>query len=325
MKALSKYANTCDRLSLIALCLFTGECVLGSSGRWLSFGPISIRIALFMVCFFLTLPNVLLNCRKLLGNTFVKFTLLFGFYFAVAAVIGWRRGNSLGFIKADITGLLSLALLPGFLTTIYNRKRLNLLLDIVLSCALVLGAVTTGIHFCGAFASGEAIDHLNIWLNAHAMGGLAYLETGIQRIYIRSQIFLQVGMLLGLHKAWCCTGRKRWLLLAGVALMAFACLLTYTRGFWLGLVLSAVLLLVLTPGQWKRYVVTVGLAGAMILGLFALSWGAYGAPYAAQELVGRFNPNLVSGALIPIDPPPPTPPPQPPTRTATLNTSTACL
>ena len=302
MKALSKYANTCDRLSLAALCLFAGECVLGSSGRWLSFGAISIRIALFMVCFFLTLPNVLVNFRRLLGNTFVKFALLFGFYLAVAAVIGWRRGNSLGFIKADITGLLSLALLPGFLATVYNRKRLNLLVDIVFYCSLALGAVTAGIHFYAAFAPGAAINSLNTWLNAHAMGGLAALGTGLQRIYIRSQIFLQVGILLGLHRAWRCDGRKRWLLLGCVALIAFVCLLTYTRGFWLGLVVSAMVLLALTPAHWKRYLISVCLLGAMILGLFALSWGAYGKPYAAQELVGRFNPNLVSGAIIPIDP-----------------------
>lgn len=308
MKALSKYANTCDRLSLVALCLFTGECVLGSSGRWLSFGAISIRIALFMVCFFLTLPNVVANLRKLLGNTFVKFTLLFGFYLVIAAVIGWRRGNSLGFIKADITGLLSLALLPGFLATVSSRKRLDLLLDIVFYCALALGAVTAGIHFYGAFATQQAIDNLNTWLNAHTMGGLAYLDTGIQRIYIRSQIFLQVGMLLGLHKAWRQDSWKRWLLLCGVALIAFACLLTYTRGFWLGLVVSAVLLLALTPAHWKRYLISVGIIGAMILGMFGLSWGAYGKPYAAQELVGRFNPALVSGALIPVDPTQPTNP-----------------
>ena len=109
MKALSKYTNTCDRLSMIGLCLFAGECVLGASGRWLSFGPLSIRMILCMVCFFLTLPNVLRNFRRLLQHRFVQFTLLFGLYLVVAAIIGWRRGNSLGFIKADITGVLALS------------------------------------------------------------------------------------------------------------------------------------------------------------------------------------------------------------------------
>lgn len=300
MKALSKYAEKLDRLSLIALCLFAGECVLGASGRWISFGPLSIRIMLFAVCFMLTLPSVLVNFKKLWGSVFVKFTLLFGFYMAVAAVIGWRRGNNLSFIKADITGLLCLALLPGFLATVCNRKRLNLLVDVIFYCTLALGFVTVCIHFCGAFLSFDGVRKLNIWLNSHSMGGLAYLSTGILRIYIRSQIFLQVGMLIGLYKIWSSTGRKRWLLMGAMALIAFACLLTYTRGFWLGFALSAVLLLILTPSQWKRYLVTVGVVGALLCGLFLLSWCAYDAPYAAQEVANRFNPNLFSGAFIPI-------------------------
>lgn len=308
MKALSKYTNTCDRLSMIGLCLFAGECVLGASGRWLSFGPLSIRMILCMVCFFLTLPNVLRNFRRLLQNRFVQFALLFGLYLVVAAIIGWRRGNSLGFIKADITGVLALILLPGFLVTIHSRERLTRLVDIIFYCSFALGIVTVGIHYCGAFLSAQAMNSLSDWLNAHSMGGLAYLSTGMHRIYIRSQIFLQVGIFIGLYKIWNCTGRKRWLTLAAVALITFACLLTYTRGFWLGFALAAILLLILTPTYWKRYLISAALIGALLVGLFTVSWGVYGKPAAALELAGRFNPSLVSGALIPLDPTAPSSP-----------------
>jgi len=99
--------------------------------------------------------------------------------------------------------------------------------------------------------------------------------------------------------------------LIGIALIAFACLLTYTRGFWLGLLASAGLLLLLAPAYWKRYFITVGVAGALIVGLFALSWGAYSKPLAALEFVGRFNPDLISGAIAPIDPPQPSDPSTP--------------
>lgn len=288
---------------MLALCLFAGECVLGGSGRWLSAGALSIRIVLFAVCFLLTLPNVLRQLRRICSNTFVIFTLLLGFYLAIAAVIGWRRGNALGFIKADITSYLTLALLPGFLVTVCNRKRLTLLTDIVFYSSLALAVITIGIHFYLAFASEWAINQLNNWLNDHHMGGLANLGTGVLRIYIRSHIFLQVSILLGLHKLWSYTGWKRWLLLGCIALIAFACLLTYTRGFWLGLLASAALLLLLAPAYWKRYIIAVGVSGALILGLFALSWGAYTKPLAALEFVGRFNPDLISGAIAPIDPP----------------------
>ena len=302
MKDKSHFLNRCDQLSLIVLCLFAGECVLGGSGRWLSFGPISIRMLLFAGCFVLTLPNVFTRLRTLLTTKAVIVTVLLGVYLVVAAVIGWRNGNSLSFIKADLTSYLTFALLPGFLATVYDRQRLNRLLNVVFFCSLALSILTIAIHFYLAFASNYGINLVNDWLNDHHMGGLANLGHGVLRIYIRSHIFLQVAFLLGLHKLWQANGKKRWLLIAAMAVIAFACLLTYTRGFWLGLAASAVLLLLLAPTHLKRYLATVGMVGVLIVGLFCLSWGAYGKPLAALEVAARFNPDLVSGALAPVDP-----------------------
>lgn len=298
MKTNYNFWVVCDRLSLIAICIFAAECVLGGSGRWLSFGSLSIRMVLFIACFVLTLPSLFQRLRSFCTHPHTILCVLLGFYLIIAAVIGFKLGNSSAFIKADITSFLTLALLPGFLSVIRNPKRVLLMDDVIFYSSLALGVVTTAIHFYLAFASHSGLNALNGWLNSHYLGGLATLSTGLQRIYIRSQIFLQVGLLLGLQKIWCKKGIARWLLFTAEAVIAYACLITYTRGFWLGFALSACILLVLYPQQWKRYLSTIGLTVLLLIGLFLLSWLSYGKPLAAVEIVNRFNPDLIGGAVF---------------------------
>ncbi len=298
MKTTCNFWAVCDRLSLVAICVFAAECVLGGSGRWLSFGSLSIRMVLFAVCFVMTLPSLFRRLRGFCTHPHTILCVLLGLYLIVAAVIGFNLGNSSAFIKADITSFLALALLPGFLSVIRDPKRVLLIDDVIFYSSLALAVITTALHFYLAVASHSGLNAVNNWLNSHYVGGLATLSTGLQRIYIRSQIFLQVGLLLGLQKVWCKKGIVRWLLFAAEAVIAYACLTTYTRGFWLGFALSACILLVLYPQQWKRYLSTIGLTALLLIGLFLLSWLSYGKPLAAIEVVNRFDPNLISGAIF---------------------------
>lgn len=287
-----------DQLSLVAISLYALECILGCSGQWLRFGPVSIRMVLFAICFVLTLPNVFRKHKELLRTHHVVWTVLLGVWMVIAAVIGWRNGNALNFIKADLTGFMALALLPGILATVNTRQRVARLINVLFYGALALGAITVILHFFFSFAKVSQIMAVNRWLNDHYMGGLATMSTRMQRIYFRSHIFLQVGLLVGLQKVWCKTGKDRWLLFGAEAILAYACLITYTRGFWLGLAISAVCLLVLYPWQWKRYLNSVGIIALLLAALFALSTLAYGKPVAAIEVVNRFNPNLFTGAIF---------------------------
>lgn len=298
MKTKDKLWSLCDRWALVALCVYVAECVLGGSGRWFSFGGLSIRMVLFAVCFVLTLPSLLQQIRSLYKIPQIILCVLLGIYLIIAAFIGVKLGNNPAFIKADITSFMALALLPGYLSVIRNNKNVLLICSVLFYSALALGIITTGIHFYLAFASHSGLNAVNDWLNNHSMGGLAKMSTGLQRIYIRSQIFLQVGLLLGLQKIWSKKGAARWLLFGAEAIMAYACLMTYTRGFWLGFALSACFLLVLYPQQWKHYLSTLGISALLLAALFILSAFAYGKPVAAIEVVNRFDPDLIGGAVF---------------------------
>ena len=295
----SRFFEICDKLSMIALSVFALECALGCSGQWLKIGPLSIRMVLFAVCFVLTLPNVFRRMKALLHNAGLVCTLLFGFYTVIAALIGWKNGNRTGFIVADITGSMSLALLPGILATVCTRKRLTQMTDMVFFGSLALGIVTLGLHFFFCVARNWQINAINDWLNDHYMGGFATMAWGMQRIYLRSQIFLQVGLLIGLKKIWDAKGYMRILLYVAEGAILFACLMSFTRGFWLGFGVSAIFLLLVAPAHWKRYLITVGLTLVVVAAFFLMSTLAYSQPVAIKNFIGRFNPNLISGAVIP--------------------------
>ena len=299
MRETSAFYKLLDKIAIWLIAIFALECVLGCSGQWLSFNGFSIRMILFTLCFLFTLPNVFARLRELIRSPLVGLTLLFGFYLVIAAIIGWKRSNNTGFIIADITGVLTLALLPGFLATVSSQKRIRILTDTLFYGALILGIFTTVMHFAFTFMTDSGINQLNSWLNAHSMGGLSTLQTGMQRIYLRSHIFLQVGLMLGLYKLWFVSGWKRWLLYAAEGIILFGCLMTFTRGFWLGFLASALLLLVLCPQYWKQYLTSVGAITIVIVALFSLSWLSYGQPVAIREVAGRFNPALLQGTILP--------------------------
>ena len=294
----NRFYDLFDKLSLGAISLFALECVLGSSGRWLTFGSLSIRILLFLICFILTLPAIFRNLRNLIRNPHVILAVLFGVCLAVGAVLGWQRGNKLSFIKNDISSFLTLALLPGFLATISSPKRASGITNIIYWGSVVLASITVVLHFVFSLPTDWQINAINIWLNRHSMGGLSTMATGMQRIYMKSQIFLQIGIVLGIGKIWSKKGYVRWLLFLAEGILVFGSLLTYTRGFWLGLAFSALTLLILCPQKWKNYLSTVGITLALVIGLFLLSALAYGKPVATYELINRFDPDLISGAVF---------------------------
>lgn len=288
-----RFLKRTDRLGFALLMAFTAECTLGSSGRWLTIGGVSIRMLLFVLCFVFTLPALLCWFRQTMRRPHVALAILFGLDLAAMAVLGYKNGHSMAFVKADVTSFLTLALLPGFLATVNTKKRVQSLVDCLFASACVLALITAGVHYALAFLTGEQTAALSQWLTDTSMGGLFTLTTGVQRVYFKSQMFLQVAMLLGAYKIARSGGKARVLVSLCEGLLLFACILSYTRGFWLGLAISACLMLIFDAREIRTYLRALGTGVAVFCALMLVSWAAYGAPSAAVEIVHRFDPNLI--------------------------------
>ena len=273
--------------------LFIAECTVGSSGRWLCIGPLSIRILLFIIAFVISAPVVIFKLKEVFSNFSVISTVCFGLYFVLSLALGIKNGNRPDFIASDVTTFMSLALFPAFIAVMCNKKAINRAVNIVFYASCALSVAVLLLHVIMSFADKVFITSINSFLNQYSLGGFATLSTGIQRIYMRSQIFLQVAIIYGIWLLGKAKGKLKLLVLALEGCLFCAVIISYTRGFWFGLAIAAAMLLFVSFKYWKRYLKT---AICMLLAftVFAVSSGLlYGGPFVAVEVVNRFNPNLI--------------------------------
>lgn len=274
--------------------VYLAESAFGSSGKLISFGPLSLRMLLFGLCFAASLPAVVRNLRHLAGNGQVLTTVILGVYWLVCAGVGVFSGNALGLVWADMSTMMALALVPGFLAVMAGEGILNRAMDVMFWSAAALGAVSVVLHFAMANVTEEGFNLVNGWINARSLGGLAYMASGIQRIYFKSQIFLQVAIVYGVWKLGDPGTKKRLWIYAAMGVLFCAWVLSYTRGFWLGLVISAVLVLLLCPWQWKLYLKASGAMLAVFAVFLALSSLVYSGPRVVYEILGRTDASLLA-------------------------------
>ncbi len=292
--AKTDFFNKLNKAAEIFILLFVAECTLGSSGRWLTVGPLSIRIILFIIAFVLSLPYVFARFKETFLNFSVISTLIFGLYFAVSIALGIKNGNNFGFIAADVTTFMSLALFPGFLAVMCNKRAVERAVNIIFYASGVLSVVVIVLHIIMAFSEKNIIVAINNFLNAYSLGGFANLSTGIHRIYLRSEIFLQVAIIYGI---WLLFKTKdkflKWLISFLEGCLFCAVILSYTRGFWFGLAVAAVILLIVSIKYFKQYLKVTACMLCAFIAFSFLSSALYGGPFVAAEVVNRFNPNLI--------------------------------
>lgn len=274
--------------------IFAGECVFGGSGRWFCIGNISVRIILFALSFFATLPFVVQERKQIFRILYIRVVVVFAVAVAISACIGFIKGNNLGFIWGDISGFLTLALLPGIFAVIDDESKLQRLLDVVFYTASFVALATVVCHITLAWLDDVSINALNDWINERNLGGLAMLETHLNRVYFRAQIFLQFAVLYGAWKTITASNmQKRVGFLACEGIMLFAIIASYTRGFWVGLVASAVILLALEWREWKSLLCIASAAAGVFAIISLLSVACYGQPYVFVEILNRFDSNLI--------------------------------
>lgn len=283
-----------DAVARFLIYLFIAECTFGSSGRWFEIGPISIRILLFVLCFFATLPAVFRNIKELCRNYQVLIVVFFGIYIMICAAMGISAGNSKNFIWADVSTIMALALFPGFISVMCNNKSITKAINIVFWVSVFVSACTVLLHLILAFIKTETIIEINDLINKASLGGLASMQTGMQRLYMKSQIFLQVAIIYGIWKIGKSETRKnKTVLYLCEGLLVIGCILSYTRGFWIGLAASALLVLLTGIKSWKQYLKIVCVMMASLVAFLAISWAVYRSPVAAVEIVNRFDPSLI--------------------------------
>ncbi|MFA0816560.1 MAG: O-antigen ligase family protein [Anaerofustis sp.] len=272
--------TTTNRVALILLSILTCECMIGSSGRWLEIGPLSIRMVIFIAAFAVSLPLLAKHFRAGIQNKIVITIIVFVGVIGIWALIGYFNSNPLQYIVTDINSMLFLAIIPAYIAVFDSKEKIQTLMKGMNIAALILAGITVLIHFMLRVISFDAAVAFNGFINSMDLGGLFAFDDGMYRIYFRSSVCFIFPLLYNLDRVIHVRsgkGRKERRIAYSEMILAFvAIILTFTRSIWLGSALACILFFLCNVKLWKKM---VSVAGMVLLGfgLFVLiSWAWYG-------------------------------------------------
>ena len=283
-----KRLSRLNTAAFIVLVVLTCECVAGSSGRWLEFGAISIRMVLFIVAFVVSIPLLMQNMRVLIHSTLVQVLLIFGFFLCFSLFYGWARGNSFEFMVMDLKSFLFLLIVPGYLVVINNERRVDTVIKYASYASAALAVITIVLHFVLRYISQDTETELNMIINSMELGGLFHFGDGIYRVYFRSSVCFIIPFLYGLSLLINKKDRKKQAipyLLMTVSLTAIV--LTYTRSIWLGFAVACLLYFVINIKKYKILLKGIAIACAGFTAFIMISWLIYGFEGVISNAVTR--------------------------------------
>lgn len=287
------FINGMKKAAYAALVVLTCECIVGSSGRWLVIGPLSIRMWLFIAAFLLSLPFIIKKIKAVIKNTAVINLLVFALVIAVAFVNGMLRGNNRAFIVADLTSYAYLAIVPAYLAVVDTGDKVKKLVKIASYSSLVLVFLTVLLHFVFMVMAQRGIQTFNAAINTVQLGGLFNFDERIYRIFFRSSIcfilpfvyFFAQTLLPGNPEK----PHGKWPAYLYMSLSFIAIVLTYTRSIWLGSLAAAIIFVVLNRKKLAAVLKGIGIALAAFVVFVMLSWAGYGYEGVFSNVMERIS------------------------------------
>ncbi|MDF2883430.1 MAG: hypothetical protein K0R54_3987 [Clostridiaceae bacterium] len=278
------------------------EAILGGAGRIFVVKSLSFRMILYVIAFAI-FGLILILDRRQVFSRLRKFNInsiliiLFGFWIILTALHGYFISkNNLGQVVGDVTGYVSLALLLIFSFTFDKKFKVDFLMKLTAVTIVIQAAAILIIHYLLGFGV-LYFDTLNSILQGLYIGHLANVYPGAIRVFFKSSIYLQIGFvfLVGLlsnerNKI------KRILLYIGLILVSYAIIISFTRGFWLGVVIAA--LLYLGCRQVKDAIKTIAVILCGVIVMIGLSAAVYGNFNVAYSLASRVGINIKTSTAM---------------------------
>lgn len=278
-------------LTLALLTVLVAETAVGSSGRWLEAGPLSIRIVLLAATLLVSLPLVWRERRYLLGEGIVWVTALFFATLALSAAWGFHLGNKTGFIVNDLTTFAALLLVPTVIALRLRVVEVVRLVTVFFVAAAALAALTFAIHVLiplGLLDPEGTAD----WLTDRSLGGLADVGRDMHRIYLRSQIMFIPAIFVGLHRIATVQRHRLWWI-AGTSVVSVGLVISLSRSLWIGFGLALIVCLVWCARDLAALLRAIGLVAAGAAVLIGLSTAVYASPSLIISAAERLNPSMV--------------------------------
>lgn len=286
----SAFIQNFKKVAYVALIILTCECVIGSSGRWLELGPLSIRMWLFILAFLLSVPFVIIRFKSIIRNPMIIAILIFAIILLAQLVHGYIKGNNRSFIAADLTSMAFIAIVPAYMVIFDDDQKIKSLLKAASYASMFLVILTVILHFVFAFIDEYYIAEASNITNAMSLGGFFHFGDGIHRLYFRSSICFVLPLIYFYNEVTVHNGEKKKrpivpYLFMSLSLMAI--ILTYTRSIWLGMFVGILLFIIFNIRRFQALIKSFLIALAGLLVIVALSWIAYGFEGVMTNAVDR--------------------------------------
>lgn len=266
------------------------EVILGGAGRFIAFGPLSIRMLLYGVAFFILFICVLGDFRNAirkfnLKDINVKLILIFSVWIGICAIRGYLVSKfSLHDIIGDVTGFVSLALIFLFMYALDDKKYIRTVTNIIIAAVTVQGLAIMLMNF-GIALGVLNFEGLNKLIDDLYMGAMAWIYPGSVRIFLKSSIYLQVGFLLALGMLVNETSKKkRRLLYISLIIVGYSIILSFTRGFWIAAFITTLLLFIKKP---VSFIKPLGITIIGVIILLSLNMASFRNVNIAHSIIAR--------------------------------------
>ena len=269
------------------------EAILGGAGRIIAVKSLSFRMILYIVAF-AVFGLILIMDRRDVFSRLKKpdinsiLIIMFGLWIILTAAHGYFiTKNSLSQVVGDVTGYVSLALLILFSYTFDHKFQIDFIMKLTAVSVVIQAIVILTIHYLLGFGV-LYFDTMNSILQELYIGHLAYVYPGAIRIFFKSSVYLQIGFVfLAAMLSHERDKKKRTLLYIGLILVSYAIIISFTRGFWLGAAVAAVMYLMCRHVKHVLKTIAVLLCGIVVMmGLSAAVYGNFDVAYCLASRVG---------------------------------------
>lgn len=271
----------CNMVLNFIVYLIIFEVVLGGAGRVFAIGPLSIRMLLYVIAFlaivFCIFSNGLKSYKINIKDMKIFYIIigLFLIWVGFSAVNGYLiQHHSLHEVIGDVTGYASFLLIIAFNLAANGKEQIKKVTIAFVIASVIQATVILIIHY-GLGMKIFQFDNMNSFLQTMYIGNLSYIVPNSIRIFFKSSIYLQIAfiILVGMSSKSEFSRYKNIIYLS-IVFVAYAIIITFTRGFWIGVVISLIVYIILKQVQNLIKVCIVILLGlAIMLGISYVSFG----------------------------------------------------
>lgn len=245
--------------SAAMLVLFT-ELILFSKGNLFHIGPLSLRMAFWA----LAIVYSLYFFKKI---EWKKLTYIFlPLAFMVLWSFAWGYfNNGLSNALADANAYFYFLIILPLSLLLKDKKFKERFLDWFIAASVFLSVLTLAMLFIFSHGAGDINSTIYLFFRKNGLGEITYAGSGFWRIFMQSQIYLIPAFLL---TVWKFLEKRTWKYFFLSSLFLSGIIVSFSRSFWLGLVLAVLALLIYKISFWKKFFLLALIPVAALLIVF---------------------------------------------------------